>query len=94
MSANTMALPICPYRKKVELGRVTVLQLLVGLHNELYTLANRNDALAKDRPVHAGVVLIHSHNRLQDRRVLLCCVRVKVDHHTSLVTQGNADSGS
>src|SRR5258707_11183480 len=43
------------------------------------------------RAVHAGVILVHTNNRLHHFRIFLGCVWVKINHDTSLIPHRNPD---
>src|SRR5262245_50470276 len=55
-----------------------------------HSIPNLNPAATHHRCVHARVVLVEAHDRLQDAPVLFCGFWIEVEHHTSCIAQRNA----
>src|SRR5436309_475894 len=59
--------------------------------SQAYDLTDPKLPCSDNRPINARVVFVHADHGLQYVGVCFGCVRVKIDHHATLVPHGDAD---
>src|SRR3981081_3260913 len=61
------------------------------LPSQGHDLTDTKLARPDHRAVYAGVILVHTNNSLHHFRIALGCIRVKINHDTSLIPHSNPD---